>query len=180
MSLNLLNNTGLFVPTTNEWDIQSLRDMDITKPEFKELLVRLYQNINTITRTLNLKDSAYYLQQEFVNGQVLFPNPNMLNASINGRQIFRLVINFGALPNTTKISIPHNINMNQNFTFTRIYGVANNTSVTPSFLPIPYSSASSVANNIELSVDSVNVNITTGSNRSAYTTTYVILEYVKE
>ena len=179
MSSNLQNNTGLFVPTTNVWDVDRIKDIDVNKPEFRELLVRLYQNINNICLVLNLKDSALYFDQEFINGQVLFPNPNTINAPIEGRQIFRLVVNFGPLPNTGTISIPHNLYVSGSYSFTRIYGVTTNpTSL--SFLPIPYSSASSVANNIELSVDSVNVNITTGSNQSAYTTTYVILEYVKE
>ena len=41
-------------------------------------------------------------------------------------------------------------------------------------------SATQIDNNIEISVNSTNVNIITGANRSSYTTTYVILEYVKE
>lgn len=73
MSFNLQNNIGLFVPTTNVWDIQNLEEGKDITPALKELLVRLYQNINAISLALNLKDSGYYVQQEFLTGQVFFP-----------------------------------------------------------------------------------------------------------
>lgn len=180
MANNFQNNVGLFVPTTNIWDVDELRNLDVTKPEFKELIVRLYQNINNITLALNLKDSAYYFQQEFLNGQAFFLNPNVINSN-NAlyRQAFRMVVDCGALADTGTISIPHNINPLQSYSFTRIYG-ATSDQTSQSYLPLPYSSATSIADNIELSVDSTYVNITTGSDRSSYVTTYVIVEYLKE
>lgn len=170
--------SGLFVPTTNIWDVDTLRDIDVTKPEFKELLIRLYQNINNICLTLNLKESGYYFTQEFVNGQVLFPNPAMIDQNLAGRQIFRMVVNFGTLPNATTTSQPHGIDVQDFFTFTRIYGTSTNP-VDLTFIPLPYVSSSAVINNIELSADATNVYITTGIDQSAYTTTYIVLEYVK-
>lgn len=175
----LQDNAGLFVPTTNIWDVASLQSIDVTKPEFKELLIRLYQNINNITLALNLKDSAYYTQQEFLNGQAFFANPNTVNFENNQRQAYRMVINCGALPNIGTISIPHNIDIMPSYTFTRIYGCSSD-QTNLSYLPLPYSSSISIANNIELNVDSSYVNITTGTDRSSYVTTYVILEYLKE
>lgn len=179
MPFDQINNIGLFVPTTNIWELDELQTKEVDSQTIRELLVRLYQNINNISLVLNLKDSAYYPLEEFLNGQLLFPNPLEDNPNQNGRQVFRMVVNFGALPNTAVKSIAHNIDISNSFSFTRIYGCANNT-LTMSYLPLPYTSSSAVANNIELSVDSTNVYITTGSNQSAYTTTYVILEYVKE
>lgn len=175
----LQENAGLFVPTTNIWDVASLKDIDVTKPEFKELLIRLYQNINNITLALNLKDSAYYVQQEFVNGQAFFANPNTINFENNPRQVYRMVINCGSLPDTATINIAHNINPMSSYTFTRVYGCSSD-QTSLSYLPLPYSSSISIADNIELNVDSTYVNITTGSDRSSYVTTYVILEYLKE
>ncbi len=173
------NNTGLFVPTTNIYEIEDIQTKGLDKELIRNILIHLYQDMNNIAIALNLKDSAYYFDQEFMNGQVLFPNPNVINPNFAGRQIFRTVVNFGALPNTTIKSYPHNIEISNSTTFTRIYATASN-SIDFTYLPIPYSSVTSVANNIEISVDSVNVNITTGIDQSAYTTTYVILEYVKE
>jgi len=51
---------GSFVPTTNVWDPSEIYSVDVTSPRFKELLVRLYQNVNLIAVVLNTKDSGYY------------------------------------------------------------------------------------------------------------------------
>ena len=177
-------NFGSFVPTTNVWDIQQLQQLDID-PKLKELLVRLYQNVNNIALVLNTKDSGLYVLQEFLNGQVFFTNPDLNSTSAQSpvqRQVFRMVINFGALPNATTTSLPHGIDistaMPSTFSFTRIYGVASQSSQM-SFIPIPYSSATAVINNIELSVTDSDVIITTAIDYSAYDTCYVILEYLK-
>ncbi len=175
MSFNLQNNTGLFVPTTNVWDIQNLEEGKDITPALKELLIRLYQNINTLSLALNLKDSGYYVQQEFLTGQVFFPDAD---ANASGRQSFRTVVDFGALPNNTTGSMAHGIDVFNTFIFTRMYGCASD-QIAMTYLPIPYASANS-AEVIELSADSTNVYITTTSDLTAYTKTYIILEYVKE
>jgi hypothetical protein len=171
--------TGAFVPTTNVWDVSQIYNIDVTSPQFKELLIRLYQNINNIALTLNTKDTGYYLTDSLVNSQMFFPNPiyNSSTAENPGyRQVLRIVIDFGALPNTGTKSMPHNITINSATTFTRIYGTASDTT-NLEYIPLPYSSASGTSN-IELFVDSTNVNIITASNRSTFTTTYIVLEYI--
>jgi len=176
----IYQNTGSFVPTNYIWDIAQLYQVEINSDGFKELMVRLYQNIGLIALVLNTKDSAYYNTSEFINGQLFFPNPannSSTSAAPDFRQVYRTVVNFGALPNTGTTSVPHKITVTPKTTFTRIYGAASNTTGN-SYLPLPYAS-STAANNIELNVDATNVNITTGSNRSLYTITYVILEYLQ-
>ena len=175
--------SGAFVPTTNVWDVSQLYEIDVNSEAFKELLVRLYQNLNNISLVLNLKDTGYYLNQEFVNGQLYFPNTN-LNSSTEQtsefRQVWRLVINFGALPDFTGSptkSVPHGLTITPGVTFTRIYATASNTTGFE-YIPIPYASPTA-ANSIEINVDATNVNIITGSNRSNFTICYVILEYLK-
>lgn len=176
---SLLNNSGIFIPTTNVYEIDQLQEQGLSKELVRNILVHIYQDINNVALSLNAKDSAQYQLTEFLNGQVLFANYDMVNINYSGRQIFRIVINVGPLPDTATVTIPHNIVTSNATSFTRIYGCSTNP-ITMQYLPIPYSSCTSVANNIELSVDSNNVYITTGINQSAYTTTYVILEYVKE
>jgi len=178
MASPLQNNLGLFIPTTNVYEINQIQQQGLSKELLTTIFTHLYQDMNNVAISLNLKDSGYYFNTNFINGQVLFPNPNVSNPNYAGRQIFRTVINFGALPNTTRATVPHNINVMFSYSFTRIYGCSTNPT-TLAFIPIPYASASSVANNVELSVDSTNVYITTGTNMSAYTTTYVVLEYVQ-
>lgn len=173
-------NPGLFIPTTSVFDIELMRKADVNSHEFKELLVRLYQNVNNIALALNQKDSGLYYQEEFVTGQVYFPNPSLSSTTQQQptpRPVFRKVINFGSLPNTGSTSVAHGLTVTANFSFTRIYGAATDPST--SFIPLPYASPTD-ADNIELSVDATNVTITTGSDRTGYTTCYVVLEYLKQ
>ena len=171
--------SGIFVPTTNVWDVSQIYEIDVTSPQFKELLVRLYQNINNISVALNLKDSGYYITESFVNSQLFFPNPiyNSSTVATPGyRQVFRIVINFGALPNAGTKSVPHNIIVNSQYTFTRIYGTASDTTGF-NYIPLPYASASGT-DNIELFVDGTNVTVITTTNRSNFNVTYIVLEYI--
>ncbi|NGX57249.1 MAG: hypothetical protein K940chlam3_00135 [Chlamydiae bacterium] len=133
----------------------------------------LTEHLKKVNAAVNDKDIAQYVEQEILNGQKFFTP----NESGKFRDAFRKVINFGALPDTTSNSIPHGITVDANTVFTRVYAVASDT-VNFTYIPIPYASPTD-ANNIELSVDSTSITITTGNDRSAYTTTYVILEYVK-
>lgn len=185
MANPLQSNVGSFVGTTNVWDVQQIRSVEVTSPEFKELLVRLYQNINNIVLALNIKDVGYYSIPEFLNGQLFFPNPTLAldNAQSHAyRQVFRTVVNFGALPNTGAKSVAHNIDISTvlptNFSFTRIYGAASNGTTQSSFIPLPFSSPT-LNQNIKLEVTNTNVVVTTATDYSSYTTCYVVVEYIK-
>jgi len=173
---------GAFVPTTNIWDSSEIYATEVTSPAFKELLVRLYQNLSLMSNVLNIKESGYYDTLEFVTGQLYFPIPGATSLTNNPtpdyRQTFRKVINFGALPNTGTTNIAHGIHCDANTIFTRIYGVATDPTGAFSYLPLPYAS-STAANNIELSITGANISITTGVDRTMYTTTYVVCEYLK-
>jgi hypothetical protein len=176
---------GMFLPTTDIFDRSAIDALDVKSQEFKDFLVRLYQATNNISIVVNIKDSGYYDTQEFINGQLFFPDKSLSSSTAKApefRQVFRMVVNFGALPNTTSKSVAHGIDINTAtdnnlYTFTRIYGCTSDTTGF-TYLPIPYAS-STAANNIELSVNSTNVVITTGINRTNYDTTYVVLEYLK-
>ena len=171
---------GSFIPTTQVWDVSEVYSTEVTSPAFKELLVRLYQNLNMQALSTNLKDSGYYNTSEFVNGQVFFPDPALNSSSTTTptfRQVFRKVINFGSLPNAAAKTVAHGITVTDSFTFTRIYGAATNTTL-HNYLPLPYASTVLV-NNIELSADGTNVTITTGIDRTAFNVSYVVLEYLK-
>lgn len=171
-STNNQSNIGAFIATTNVWDVQSIQSSDID-PKLKELFVRLYQNINNISIILNLKDTGFYTNDAFLTGQQYFPNPQ--GQTQDYRQVLRATIDFGALPNATTKSVAHNIAITNDFLFTRIYGCSTNPST--SYIPLPL--ASPVLNeNIKLEVDGTNVTITTGIDRTAYTSCYVVLEYI--
>lgn len=175
-------NTGTFIPQTNVWDVSDIYAANLD-PKLTELLVRMYQNLGLMATNVNYKDAGYYALQPLINGQLFFPNPDN-NSSTAGfpayRQVSRLVINFGTLPtgapgHETK-SVPHGLTINPGFSFTRIYGCATDPNTT--FIPLPYASATA-ADNVELYVDTTNVNVVTGADYSMYTTTYIIIEWIQ-
>lgn len=161
-------NSGSFIPTTGTWD------------NSEQSMVALRQNLNAIILALNAKDAGYYSLTEFVNGQLWFPDPALSSRTPQKptlRPVFRKVINTGALANTGTTTIAHGITITAATTFTRIYGAATDPSTT--FIPLPYASPV-LAENIALFVDATNVNITTGSDRTGFTTSYVVVEYIQQ
>ena len=173
---------GSFIPTTQVWDVSEIYKTEVTSPEFKELLVRLYQNLNGMALSVNGRDAGMYDKTEFVNGQTFFPaagTSSRTSSAPNQRQVYRKVIDFGALPNAAAKTVAHGLTIaaGSGYSFTRIYGAASNPAGLL-YIPIPYASPV-LLNNIELSVSNVNVTITTGIDRTAFTTCYVVLEYLK-
>ncbi len=118
-----LDEIGSFVPTTNIWDVQDIQDINVNSPEFKELIVRLYQNVNLISNVLNTKESAFYLTESFNNSQVWF-KPNSTTAD-DLRPCYSLVVDTGALGAGLK-QVLHNITPAATWTFTKILGGAVN------------------------------------------------------
>ncbi len=170
---------GSFVATTNVWDPSEIQAVDVNSPRFKELLVLLYQNINLMAVVLNTKDTGYYNDSEFVNGQVYFPDPTLdsstqLNPTF--RQVYRKVIDFGQLPNATLKSVPHGITVTTATTFTRLYGAASDTTGF-NYIPIVYADPSGAV--ASLYADATNVNISTNLDFSNYNVCYVVLEYLQ-
>lgn len=174
---------GSFVPTTNIFEIENLDEIELNSPEFRAFLASLRRTLNKISIVLNTKDSAIYYPEEFVCGQIYFPNPSLDATTAQEptpRQVFRKVINFGTLPDTATKTVTHGITFPSpnTYTFTRIYGAATHATI-KSFLPLPYASPTLV-NNIQMNITNTSISITTGANRSNYTTTYVVLEYIKD
>ena len=91
---------------------------------------------------------------------------------IDGKDIYRKVVDVGALPNDTTKQVAHSITYDAIVSLTGICSNSDN-----AFLPMP-AVATSSAYAIELSIDITNVVITTAQDRSAFSG-YVILEYTK-
>jgi len=175
------NISGTFVPNTLIFDVANVQSVDVKSPEFKELLVRLYQYINTMSLALNIKDTGLYDTDEYINGQVYFSNPALNSSTAQQptlRQVVRKVLNWQANLVNGTTTIPHGIFVTSNTTFTRIYGVANNKTAF-NYVPLPY--ASNTANqSIEMYVDATNVYIITASaTYNGYNPSYVVLEYLQ-
>ncbi|HUV84749.1 MAG TPA: hypothetical protein VMV86_03520 [Methanosarcinales archaeon] len=173
-------NAGSFVYLRNAIDDNLIGQNKLEGEKLRDFLTRLRELFGQIEDVLNKKDTGFYVEQQFVNGQVFFPNPTLSSTTSQSptyRQVYRKVIDFGALPNAGTTSVAHGITTDAQFTFTRIYGCATDPSTT--YIPLPYASPTA-ANNIEINADTTNVNITTGSDRTGFTTTYVVIEWINQ
>lgn len=173
------NTEGIYISTSGIYDSQLIQDIDINSAEFRDFLVRLQQDLNTFSLYLNQKTSGKVSTEEQLSGGLFFSTAatGAGQDSQIDRQEYHKVVNFGALPNATTKSVAHGIDVNANTIFTFIGGCANNHTGNL-YIPLPLSSAI-LAENIFVSVDATNVNINTALDYSAWTTTYVILKYLK-
>lgn len=131
------------------------------------LLFKRYANaVNTKTGGLfqNLETAAF-------DQYVVENNP------LTFRPVYRKMIFFGTLPNTATKSVAHGIAFGTSFRLVRIYGAATDP-VGLVYIPLPYSSPT-LNQNIKLNADATNVNVETAINYTAFTSTTIVLEYVK-
>lgn len=140
--------------------------------EEKNFRGALTQTYRKIANTVNTKTGGVFVPAETANSEQYFTvdNPQQM------RNVYRMTVDFGQLPNATTKSVPHNINFTSEATATRIYGASSSPS-TGEFIPIPY--VSTTGDDIELLITSGTVDIITTSDRTNFETTYVVIEYCK-
>ena len=123
---------------------------------------------------MRIKKTSQYIQ-----GGAILPSyfTNEIDTGmkwIDGSNIYRKVIEFGSLPDTTTKSVNHNIsNLGQAITIT---GIA--TATTGNRLPLPFSHETNMNQCIRLYCNATQVIIGTGQDRSGYIG-IVIMEYTK-
>ena len=168
------------IPTTEIYQIEELE----ANESIKTFLTNLTHNVNNIALIMNMKDTGYYVTNEIANSQSYFnASGNTLVTGTEPRPVYRKVVWWNQpLPNTGSVAIPHGIQgigAPTTFRFTRIYGCATDPNA-PIFFPIPFASPVLLGNSISLFADAANVTITTGIDRSNFTSAFIVLEYVKE
>lgn len=174
---------GSYIPTTQIWELGELQKVDVKSPEFKELLIRLYQQVGNIVQVINDKDTGLYDTTEFVCGQTYFPDPNAVANAVpdTRRQVFRKVINYGALPNASDKGVAHGIDIPVAgaFTITRLYGAATDPTHRL-YYPLPYV-ANSKDEPIALWATATEVYTDTyATDRTDFTQVYIVIEYIKQ
>ena len=92
---------------------------------------------------------------------------------IDGKTVYRKVVDLGNLPNSTKKSVTHGINMDYCISLVGIAATGGGAG----FNTLPMVSTS-VSNQIILALTSTTVDVTTGSDRSSWTGV-AVLEYTK-
>ncbi len=151
--------------------------------DFPEYDVKLRQYLNIISVSLNTKDSGLYTDQEIITGQQFLPIYSTdSSSSLNYRDVFRKVIDFGILPDSTSKSIAHNISTTEDYSIVKLYATATDpaASTLQTAIPIPYVNVAAPADGVQLDMDSTDVIITTTTaNYTSYTRCFIIVEYIK-
>ena len=94
---------------------------------------------------------------------------------IDGKPIYKKVIDCGALPNNTSKAVAHNIT-NIDIVF-KLYGVSRIPS--SNIIPLPFVDVTTPANGLQLYLTTNDIVLRTKANRSNYTKTYVTIIYTK-
>lgn len=152
---------------------------DVVPEKWEEARPFLVEILKKITNAVNIREIGWFLDEELLSGQAFIPGiPPAGNSSPSQfRQILRKVVDFGALPNTGLKTVPHGITFDSNFTLTNLYGASTDPNA---LLAIGLGHAASSPNQIELYLTSTTINVVTGSNRSNFTRTFIIIEYLQE
>lgn len=139
----------------------------------------LIEQLKKISNAVNAREIGFFLDEELLTGKGFIPgttqagdNPGLF------RQILRKVIVFGTLPNNTTKSVAHNITFDGNFTLLDMY-ISATDPVNFLAFSVQYW-ANSAPGSIILNMNATNVNVTTTSNYSAYTRSFIVLEYTQE
>ena len=135
---------------------------------------KVSQAIAVIGKVLNSNSSSVTdtYSCDYINELHNYSEKERLVGTWHGRNLYRKVVNFGPLPNTTTKSVAHNIS--DLGSIVNIEGRASNGT---NFFPLPYI-PSNIAQGISYFVDKTNINITTGSDRSNYLG-FITLYYTK-
>jgi hypothetical protein len=175
------NQKGMFIPTSQVWDVSDVYKTEGIDKGLQELLVRMYQNLSSMAMVINKKDTGLYPTEEYVCGRMYYPKPGLTSASSQTpklRQVLRKVINWDAtLPNATSATKAHGINFDANTVPTDLYAISYDP-VAFKTIRLPW--VADLGDNISLWLDGTNVNIKTfATDRRNFTITNIVIEYLK-
>jgi hypothetical protein len=153
-------------------------DFDIPKneTEFKELVAKRERLTASV---LNVKENGLYDKVELQSGKQYFsvtPYPAPKKKRAVFRKVFDFVeLNGGNLVAGTTYTFAHGIT--PIVLMSDISGSA--TTTTPDYLPLPFVSATTVTDQIEIYADNTNVYMIVGATQSNLIQAYVVLEVIK-
>lgn len=151
---------------------------DMVPEKWEQAREFLVEHLKKISNAVNIREIGWFLDEELLSGKAFVPGVAVAGIPQQYRTVFRKVIDFGALPDTATKSVAHDITFDANFTLVQLYAASTNPT-TLSAIAIPHVGIPAT-NAININIDAANVNITTASNRTLYTRTYVVIEYLME
>lgn len=172
---NPLKQNKLFVPLSS----------NLTADTLSDLILQLESNLNLISEAINSRVIGEYSESELPAGMKFYPRTPAIDGrrSNASREVFRKVIDTGALPNNTTKTISHDIDMSGSasvdgtptplFRTINIYGCATKPNDgNPESFPIPNPEHAYVT------IDGTNIYITTLFDASTFTESHIVIEYI--
>lgn len=151
---------------------------DAIPEDWEEARNFIVEQLKRVSNAINLREIGWFLDEELLSGKQFIPGVTLSGDSQQYRTILRKVIDFGALPNTGNKAVAHGITVDNNFTLMQLYAAATNPTTNVS-IPIPFASGI-LTENVKINMDTTNINITTFSDRTAFTRCFVVVEYIQE
>lgn len=147
---------------------------EVIPEHWEDARTLLNEKTKDISNAINIRQIGWFLDEELLTGQQWFPGTTNNQAF---RSVFRTVIDFGALPNTSTKSVAHQVTIDANFSLTNLYLAATDPIGLTGFSLQNFANSGA---DIVLSYTSTDVVVTTGSDYSNYTTSFVVMEYIQE
>lgn len=149
----------------------------------------LVEHLRQISEAVNISEKGYYVDTETFAGKFWTPRARAsINDPIEYRNVIRKVVDLGGLndfssgtpPNTQ--SVAHGIDFTEESFITALYGAATDPAASDlnAAIPLPFLDVGTLANGIQLDIDGTNINLTSSADYSAYTSAWVVIEYVEE
>ena len=114
-------------------------------------------------------------REQGYNSSLVSPSGKQIEVGNAVYDIFKVLIDFGALPNTTSKSVAHTLSTSSTFRLFSLSLSASDPS-TPSYFSLAYYSLNS-GDDIRLNIDATNVIVDTNSDYSGFTNSIVQIEY---
>lgn len=138
----------------------------------------------------NANVKGYFLDEETLSGKLWTPRARAsADDPIVYRNVFRKVVDLGGLNDfstTSPQTVAHGIDTTEDTFIVALYGAASDpgASTLTAGIPLPFVEITNAApitvTNIELRMDATNIILESGTDYSAYTRAWVVVEYVQE
>ena len=133
-----------------------------------------FDNTGTGLSGTNVQGVIEEVNTKITNVETYSTTETVIGKWIDGRTIYRKVIDIGALPNNNTVSVAHNISDLGQFTKISGIGIASNKGA----IPLPFVDDASKNSDILLDVSATNVRVITKGDKTIFSG-YVYLEYTK-
>ncbi len=153
---------------------------DTIPEKWEEARGVIVEHLKIISNEINIREIGWFLDQELLSGKAFIPTQQQIDqgsTSQSYRTVLRKVIDFGTLPNFGTKTVPHEIIFDGNFSLIQMFLSATDP---VNLLAFGLMYWSNDPGSIILNMDSNDVIVTTASDYSDYTRSYVVIEYIQE